>query len=238
MENRFKCLIVDDENPAHFVIKSHIERCDDLIFSESVFNGKEAISLLKSKSFDIVFMDINMPLFTGIEVLQTLPIRPATIITTAYNDFAFDAYQLDAVDYLLKPISFPRFSKSVDKARAFLNLKTSKNEVQKNIFFKVDGYEQPFLLDEILYFESMGNYLKIHFITHSRPVIVYESLKNLTENLPSDKFIQIHKSFIINIGFVQKISKESIEISNKIQLPIGRKYELLATKMIKTNQNA
>lgn len=233
MENKLKCLIVDDENPAHFVIKSHIERSEDLIFLDSAFNGKEAIIKINSSSFDIVFMDIDMPFFTGIEVLQTLPIRPATIITTAYNNFAFDAYQLDAVDYLLKPISFPRFMKSVEKAKAFLSLKSQKKVIQKTINFKVDGYEQTYNLDEISHFESLGNYLKVHFTNAQKPKIVYESLKNLIENLPSERFIQIHKSFIINILQTKSISKEQISLANNTVLPLGRKYELLATKALK-----
>ncbi len=232
MEIKYHCLIVDDEPPAHSVIKSHISRTDNLACITSVFNGKEAIDELNQHQYDIVFLDIDMPLFSGIEVLQSVAIRPAVIMTTAYNHFAFDAYQLDAVDYLLKPISYPRFVKAIEKAKAFLELKVKNKPLPKSIFFKVDGYQQEFDFDAISYFQSIGNYIKIHFVKPKKTVLVYDSLKNLVENLPTEKFIQIHKSFIVNIGVVKHIEKEHIELQNSEKLPVGRKFKLIVDKSI------
>lgn len=230
----YKCLIVDDEKPAHLVIKSHINHCEDLAFSASAFNGKEAIKLLLDNDFDIVFMDIDMPLISGIEVLQTLSKRPATIMTTAYNQFAFEAYQQDAVDYLLKPISLPRFMKSVEKAKYFWQANNAKTPLKTTIMLRIDGELKEIKLDSIVYFESIGNYVKVHFKTPNKPIVVYDTLKNILDNTPSDVFIQTHKSYIINTQFMETINKESIVLKGEINVPLGRKYELLVSRLITT----
>ncbi len=231
MDATYKCLIVDDEKLAHLVIQSHISHCSDLFFAAGAFNGKEAIQLLLQQSYDIVFLDIDMPLINGIEVMQTLPQRPATIITTAYNHFAFDAYQHDAVDYLLKPISLQRFLKSVEKAKTLCNAtQIAKNEISA-ILLKVNGFSQEIKLDQIVYFQSLGNYVKVFLAKKQIPLIVYDSLKNLIEQLPEQHFIQIHKSFIINIKCMLAIEKENIILSDNQKLPLGRKYELMVSRL-------
>ncbi len=232
MGTTFKCLIVDDEKPAHLVLKSHINNCDELECSGNAYNGKEAIKMLLENTYDIVFLDINMPLINGIEVMQTLSKRPATIITTAHNEFAFEAYQLDAVDYLLKPISLPRFLKSVEKAKQFCKFDKEKTNAKTTITLRLEGISREYQVNNILYFESIGNYVKVYFVDKSKPIVVYESLKNLLENADYDSFIQCHKSYIVNKNFLASIGKEKLVLEGNIPIPIGRKYELWVNKAI------
>lgn len=232
MGHVYKCLIVDDEKPAHLVIKSHISNCDDLTFSASAFNGKEAIKMLLENEYDIVFLDIDMPLINGIEVMQTLSKRPATIVTTAYNHFAFEAYQQDAVDYLLKPISLPRFMKSIEKAKYFWHSNNIKTPAKTSIILRVDGENRESQLDDILYFQSIGNYVKVFFKEKNKSVVVYDTLKNILENTPSDVFIQTHKSFIVNTNYIENIGKESLILRGPVSVPLGRKYELLVSRVV------
>jgi DNA-binding LytR/AlgR family response regulator len=220
-----KCLIVDDEKQAHLVIKSHISNCEELEFSASAFNGKEAIQLLSKLKFDLVFLDIDMPLINGIEVMQTISHRPATIITTAYNNFAFEAYQNDAVDYLLKPISFPRFLKAIEKAKHFYN--PDNENYSKRLAVRFEGITKELETDDICYMQSIGNYVKIFLNKPEKPITVYNSLKNLLDSTSSKQFLQTHKSFIINTNYLEKVEKEFVLLKGNISIPIGRKYEIL-----------
>jgi two-component system, LytTR family, response regulator len=231
MESIYKCLIVDDEKPAHLVLKSHIGHCEDLIYCASAYNGKEAIKMLLENDYDIVFLDIDMPLINGIEVMQMVSKRPATIITTAYNQFAFEAYQHDAVDYLLKPISLPRFLKSIEKAKSFWKPSTAKNPTKTTIMLKIDGQKKAIELESVVYIESIGNYVKVYFKDTNKAIVVYESLKNIVENTPSEVFIQTHKSYIVNRNFIEQIEKEHILLRGEITVPLGRKYELLVKRL-------
>ncbi|MFM9840932.1 MAG: LytR/AlgR family response regulator transcription factor [Cyclobacteriaceae bacterium] len=226
----YKCLIVDDESPAHLVLTSHISNCEELTHAASAYNGKEAIQLLSNSEFDIVFLDINMPLVTGMEVMQTLAKRPATIVTTAYDSFAFDAYQYDAVDYLLKPISFPRFLKAVEKAKHFVEA-PPKLTRKMDISFRVNGEVKEIPLQSILYFQSIGNYIKVFLKEQGKTLVVYETLKNILVNTPPDLFTQIHKSYVVNISSIEEVSKDRVVIDGGTQLPLGRKYELLLNKL-------
>jgi two-component system, LytTR family, response regulator len=229
----YKCLIVDDETPAHLVLKSHISQCEELLFGQSAYNGKEAIQILSEQAFDIVFLDIDMPLINGIEVMQTLPIRPVTIVTTAYNHFAFEAFQEDAVDYLLKPISFPRFLKAVEKAKNYYKSQIDKKPLVQSIQVKIDGKTCELQLNEVTYFQSIGNYIKIFFKGKAKPALVYDSLKSMLDKIPEEMFVQTHKSYIINSQCIHRIEKENVYLTGDIIIPVGRKYELLLTRVKK-----
>jgi two-component system, LytTR family, response regulator len=227
MGHIFKCLVVDDEKPAHLVLQSHIAKCDDLLYAASAYNGKEALKILNEQEFDFVFLDIEMPVVNGLEVMQSLIKRPATIVTTAYNNFAFDAYQENAVDYLLKPISFPRFLKSIEKARYYWEATQTKLTPKSHIEWVIDGEKKEFDLHTILYFESIGNYLKVHFVGNKKPIVVYDTLKNVVNTTPDNLFIQTHKSYIVNINQIKSIEKEGVVLQNEVVIPLGRKYELM-----------
>ncbi len=226
----YKCLIIDDENPAHLVIQSHIAKCEDLEFSGSAYNGQQAIQMMKENNYDIVFMDINMPLLNGIEVLQVLPVRPVTIITTAYSEFAFEAYQNDAVDYLQKPITFPRFLKSIEKAKLLWKANRNRAINRSSISLKHDGVSSEVNFDDISHFQSIGNYVKIFFKLHNKPMMVYDSLKNILSITPSESFVQTHKSYVINVDCIKNIEKDQVVLTDNNQIPLGRKFELLVNK--------
>jgi two-component system, LytTR family, response regulator len=231
MGNAFKCLIVDDEKPAHLVLQSHIAKCDDLTYAASAYNGKEALKLLIENEYDFVFLDIEMPLINGLEVMQTLSKRPATIVTTAYNNFAFEAYQEDAVDYLLKPISFARFLKSIEKAKYFWEANRAKPIGTTSISLQIEGEPHQIPYEDILYFESIGNYMKVYFSSGTlKSVVVYDTLKNIVGSTPSSIFIQTHKSFVVNLSHIESLEKEKLVLKNGVSVPMGRRYELLVSR--------
>lgn len=233
MGNVYQCLIVDDEKPAHMVLKSHIFHCENLEYAGSAYNGKEAIQMLLENRYDIVFLDINMPLINGVELMQTMSNRPATIITTAYDNFAFEAYQHDALDYLLKPISLPKFIKAADKARIFCAMENQLKNTTSILYFRIDGEDLAINVMDILYFESIGNYVKIHFRQKHKTKIAYETLKNIVNKTPSKLFIQTHKSYIINTQYLEKIETKNTVLTGNIIVPLGRKYELLVNQIKK-----
>jgi two-component system, LytTR family, response regulator len=232
MEPSYRCLIVEDEKPAHEVIKSHISRLDNLQFCKSVYNGKEALDVLKTEQFDIIFLDIEMPIITGMELLQEIQPKPAIIITTAYTDFAFEAYQLEAVDYLQKPISFLRFSKAVDKAIQYVDFKNKLVSDNTTVSVKVESEWITIHVADIMYLTSMGNYLKIIVNDANKPYIVYDSLGNMIDKIGNKNVFQIHKSFAVNSAFIASKNTDSIVLHNTEVLPIGRKYSGLLEKLL------
>ncbi|WP_306352633.1 LytR/AlgR family response regulator transcription factor [Flavobacterium sp. '19STA2R22 D10 B1'] len=237
MGSTYKCLIVDDEKPAHKVIQSHILNSDGLEFVASAYNGKEAISLLREQNIDILFLDINMPLINGVELMEILPQRPVTIVTTAYSDFALKSYQHDVVDYLMKPVSLPLFLKAVEKAKVFCNIKESKVVKKTTVSLRQNGILQEVLLNDIIYIQSIGNYLKVYLKNTFSPMIIYGTLMSLKESLTMDSFIQIHRSYIINANYANRISKQNLILDNGEEIPIGRKYQILLDEnMIKNRR--
>ncbi len=231
MESKYRILVVDDEKPAHLVIQSHVSKCEDLEIINHAYNGKEALSLLIENEYDMVFLDIEMPLLNGLELMETLNNRPATIITSAYNNFGFEAYQNDAIDYLLKPISFPKFIKAVEKAKLFCKSKDADAVIETSMVVKHDGEAKVVDFSDILYIQSIGNYLKIILKNKTTPLVIYDTLKSLNTVLPANQFLQIHKSFIVNIKCIKLKGKDEIKLENDIALPVGRRYSLLLTKL-------
>ncbi len=227
MEPFLRCLIVDDETPAHAVIASHIEKTDGLALAANAYNGYEAIKILQSEAIDILFLDIEMPLVNGIELLASLTVKPATIITTAYQDFAFDAWQHDAVDYLKKPISYIRFIKALEKAKLYCKQHHKIELAKKTLAFKVDGKEESIHSESILYFSASGNYVKIFSTVSQKPLMVYDSLASIQRQLDETTFIQIHRSYVVNKLFIKSVDKAHVYLTNGERLPVGRKFQIL-----------
>ncbi|WP_060875138.1 LytR/AlgR family response regulator transcription factor [Myroides odoratus] len=228
MGTKYKCLIVDDEKPAHQVLMSHINQCEDLECVGTAFSGKEALLFLQKNEVDILLLDINMPLISGLEFLDMIAVKPITIITTAYSDFALESYEKDAVDYLLKPISFGKFLKAIEKAKIFCkNRKGSTDEVKDNVLkIREDGLDILLDIDEILFVESAGNYIKIFVENRSKSYFVYGSLISIKTELP-DYFIQVHRSFIVNRKQIVKKELGKVTLHVNIEIPVGRKYQIL-----------
>jgi two-component system LytT family response regulator len=230
MELTYRCLIIDDETPAHKALASHIAKYDDLEHSGSAFNGMQAMKMLNENSYDIIFLDINMPVISGVELMEMQPNRPITIVTTAYSDFALSAYQNDAIDYLMKPISFDKFSKAIEKAKTFysgISLKKETNAKGKMLSYRVNGRITEILLDDIIYIESLGNYMKLFSSKVNLPTIIYGSLLNITAELNVADFVQIHRSYVVNANKIQSYTSKTVTMCNGEILAVGRKYQIL-----------
>lgn len=225
----YKCMIADDEVPAHLVIKSHIKNTPELEFTGSAYNGKEALHLLTENNFDIIFLDINMPILTGIELMQQLPVRPATIITTAYSDYALDGYRHDAVDYLVKPVSLPDFTKAVVKAKIFCDAKQNVR-TNKTLILKTGKDEITVPITDVTCIESYGNYLKVYIAGRQMPVVIYGALSAISRELDAS-FIRVHKSYIINTSQLKGIDGATVKLANGMTIPVGRKYQILLSEL-------
>lgn len=224
---KVKCLIVDDEPLAVEVIKNHIAHISILEIVATCNRASEAFSVLKTKEIDLLFLDIKMPGITGIEFLKTLERPPKVILTTAYREYAIEGYELNIVDYLLKPIPFDRFLKAVNK---FINQAAELNKVIVNdekescdefLFVKENKKVHKILLKDITYIESLKDYVKIH--TPSKNIVTKYALSKLEQSLSENDFIRIHRSFIVGVNHIAGFTANCIEINNK-ELPIGRMY--------------
>lgn len=223
------CLIVEDEPLAAKVLEKYIARLDHLHLVGMAENAVDAFNILNAKAVDLIFLDIKMPQLTGTEFLRSLRNPPSVIFTTAYRDFALEGFELAAVDYLLKPISFERFMTAVSKfqGRTGEVISQSKKQLQdppgqEYIFVREDKRMKKVMLNDILFVESIKDYVKI--ITSAGSVLTYLKMSYLEENLPNDRFIRVHKSFIVNINALQAFSATEIEIAD-IVIPIGRHYK-------------
>lgn len=222
---KFKCIIVDDEPPATRILENYIGKVSFLekigVFNDSL----KALEFLNTQSVEVIFLDIQMPQLTGLQISKIISKDIKVIFTTAYPDFALEGFELNAVDYLLKPISFERFYQAVSK----LN-EVSKTEVLSNntssdfIFVKTDGKNkfQKLVLEDILYVESLQNYVCIR--TVKQQIITHSSLKNVIESLPEKDFIQIHKSYVVALKQIESTDNFSVFIDAK-ELPIGATFK-------------
>lgn len=227
MSKKIQCLVVDDEPLAIALIKKHIEMVPELECVGSCVTPMEAFSTLRSKKVDLIFLDIQMPVISGIEFVKSLEQRPAIIFTTAYREYAVESYELEVVDYLLKPIGFVRFFKAVNK---YLKLEKALEPVQESmtskaqgdyIFVNVNRKNVKIHLDEILYIESLKDYLRIHIAAES--IVTKEKISEFINKLPRH-FLRVHRSFIVNMDQVTAYSANDIEIDEK-EIPIGISYK-------------
>jgi len=220
-KKKYKCLIIDDEPLAIKVILEHLDNFSNQIDCLGSYTKPiEAIATLNKGGIDVLFLDINMPSIDGIEFLKALTVKPYVIFTTAYREFAVEAFDLDALDYLVKPISTGRFLKAMNK---FLSTKQTQLQKPKAfIHIKVDKKNYKISLETILYIESLDNYIKIKTTTNS--LICYESLSGFEKKLPSDIFLRTHRSFIININQIDHYTSSYIMLDDR-QFTIGRNYK-------------
>ena len=220
-------IIVDDEPLAHKVILSYAEQLEELNLVGQSYSAKETLSLLKEKQVDLIFLDIEMPKMKGIDLLATLKTKPMVVLTTAYEQYALKGYELDVVDYLLKPFELARFVKAVNKVYELWSKQSIKPSGEtflkpESIFVKNDKILHQIKLEDIQYLESDTGYVKIH-LGNTKSILTNSTLQELEEKL-SDDFIRIHKSYIIPISKVEKIEGNRITIDSRI-LPIGRHYK-------------
>jgi len=230
-DDKLKCLIVDDEAAAHYVLINYIERVERLKLVGRCQDVLEAINFLHKNAVDLIFLDINMPELTGFDLLNTLTNPPKVILTTAYTEFALESYEYGAVDYLLKPIHFPRFLKAVERFISMLPTGAieSMQPTEAPFMVKEDGNWIRIDPREVQYAQSLGNYVRIFTARQSHLVSITTS--ELEQKLPASKFMRIHKSYIIAIDKISKYSNHSVTINNT-ELPVGITYRReLADKM-------
>jgi len=237
---KLKCLLVDDEPPALDVLESHISTVEGLELVAKCQNAIQAFGVLQEKPVDLMFLDIKMPRLLGTDFLRTLRQPPKVIFTTAYRDYAVEAFELDAVDYLMKPISLERFLKAVFKVMKVENSivleeKTYHPNKEAFLYFRVDRKMVKVLTDEILYIESLKDYIKIFTTTDARPLVVKQSMSALEEMLPETEFIRIHRSFIVALEKIRSYTATHVAIEGS-ELPIGRLYSHQIARALKVNR--
>ena len=223
---KIKCLIIDDEPLAINVIKKHLTSFENFELVTTHTNAVDAYNTLSQIAVDVIFIDINMPKINGIDFLKNLTNPPLTIITTAYREYAVEGFELNVLDYLVKPISFQRFLKAISKINDKLSENTTKENNAPNTnefaFFKVDKKMVKIFFKDILYIESLKDYVKIKTIYED--FITHKNLISITEIIPMDKFIRIHKSYIISINQVESVVGNTVQITGN-SIPIGRNYQ-------------
>jgi DNA-binding LytR/AlgR family response regulator len=221
-----KCVAVDDEPLALDIIKDYVSQIPFLKLLNTFKDGISVLEYLSDNEVDLVFLDIEMGGISGTQLLKTIQKKPEVIMTTAYRNYAVDAFELNVTDYLLKPFTFERFLQAVDKAAGLINAKHGKLQpvnINQNFFFvKSDGKILKINFDDVLYIEGLSEYIVIK--TNSGNIITLQSFKNIQETLPRDKFVRIHKSYMISLDKIESIKGQSVLIAKK-ELPIGNKYK-------------
>ena len=221
----WKCLLVDDEPPALTIIEKYISMVENLEIAGKCSNAFEAMDILQKKKVDLLFLDIQMPKLAGTNFLKTLQHPPKVIFTTAYKEYASDDFELDAVDYLVKPISLERFLKAINKlipTGIILEEKAELSVTPAFLYFRSERKMVKVFLDEIMYVESLKDYIKIHRLKE-KPLLVKQSITTLEVMLPKHLFVRIHRSFIVSINKVTAFTNHDVEVGN-IEIPIGRQY--------------
>ena len=229
--NKIHCLVIDDEPLAREILKQHIAGVEALKLAGSCSNAVEAISFLKEHHVDLLFLDIQMPQLLGTNFIRTLKNAPKVIFTTAYRKYAIEGFELDALDYILKPISFERFLKAINKVLQInsntehvLSPQKENNTETANsfLYFRADRKMVKVFFREILFIEALKDYIKI--VTDTKTIITKYVLSTLEEMLPSNEFLRIHKSYIIAINKIESYNADSIQVT-KYELPVGRLYK-------------
>jgi len=233
-----KCLIVDDEPPAHKVLENYIGKLHSLTLAGNCYNAIEALNFLHENTVDILFLDINMPELSGLDMLKTLSNPPIVILTTAYSEYALQSYEFGVTDYLMKPIRFDRFLKAINRV---LELKAETPSVatspekttvpkETSFFIKVDGVQRKVRFEDILYIESKGNFVRLHL--SDMRLMTADTLSNMDKKLSPHGFLRVHKSFIVNLEKLTGLEGNRLLI-NDLKIPVGNSYKQGVLKMIK-----
>lgn len=247
IQNKIRCLIVDDEFPARVLLKEFIEKVPNLELVESCKSGLEALPIIQEGRVDLMFLDIQMPDITGVNFLKMLPTRPLVVFTTAYSDYAIESYQLDVLDYLLKPFSFDRFMQCIGKAMQRMNDRKAQAAAEPAqqaapaattdeadavaadpndgvLIVKADHKIHRIKYSNITYIEGLREYVTIH--CPGEKIITLESLRNLEETLPQSMFIRVHKSYIVRIDKIKALYGAQLKLEGvEPYIPIGKSYK-------------
>lgn len=238
---KIDCLIVEDEPLARNLMVEYVKKVPYLNLVDACPNAMKAMEALKKNPVDLIFLDIQMPEITGITLMKILPNKPMVIFTTAYSEYALEGYELDVVDYLLKPVTFERFLKAIEKASARMPAipamqptTSSEQSIGQPFVFVKDGTKLvKVVFNEILYIEGLKDYVTIH--TKQQKITTLQRMKHLEEQLPADTFIRIHNSFIVNIKAIDSIHKNEVQIGQAL-LPISDSYRKVFKEFVEKNQ--
>lgn len=234
-----RCLIVDDEPLAVRLISSYIQQVPGLEIAAACNNAIDAFEILREQKIDLLFLDIKMPKLIGTDFLRSISNPPKVIFITAYRDYALDGYELDIVDYLLKPVSFTRFMKAVSKATKLISLNNNfssintepNNNKDSFLYFKIDKEMQKVLLHEILFIESSKEYVRLH-LEKGKSLLVKQGLSSLEKLLSPHRFLRVHRSYIVTIEKITSFTNSHI-IINDYKIPIGRLYKNEVNSVLK-----
>jgi DNA-binding LytR/AlgR family response regulator len=228
-------LIIDDEHIAHDIIKNYCDMLPNMKLMKHCYDAIEALDYLRTNSIDLIFLDLNMPKLKGFDFLKTLPNKPKVIVTTAYKEYALEGYELEITDYLLKPFSFERFLKAVNKAIHIkennpVTTQPDENTLSEHIFLSSNKKHFQVKISDILYIEAAGNYSKV--VLKNDSILVRDKISSLLEKISTEKFIQVHKSFIVAIEHINSLEGNRILIGNNT-IPIGKMYKSNIINLIK-----
>lgn len=217
------CIVIEDEPKALDVIERYVKKIDFLKLRTSIREPMKAIEFINSEKIELLFLDINLPEINGLQFFSTLQYKPLVIFTTAYSQHAVESYEMNAVDYLLKPFSFERFLKSVTKAQSILTHSISNISQQgpSIIYIKSGGQTHRIHLDEILYLEKDGNYLT--FFLKDKKIVIRENMSDVFDIVPKSEFIRVHKSYVISIKHLETIEAHQVTVG-KVKVPLGPSY--------------
>ncbi len=226
-----KAIAVDDEPPALKVIENFCAKVDSIELVKTFNKPTEALAHLKKFPVDLIFLDIQMPSMTGLEFHKAIEQNTMVIFTTAYSEYAVEGFNLQAIDYLLKPYTLERFQQAVDKAKEFYNYQHQKENTQNYLFIRADYSLVKVNIADILYIEGLDDYLKIHLPGKKR-VVARMTMKAIIEKLPGNEFIRVHRSFIVPLSKIESIRNKTIQLSGQ-EIPIGTSYEEEFFKLFK-----
>lgn len=231
-----RTIIADDEFPALRLMEDYVKRCPELVLLRKFQNGSDLSAWLEENEAEVVLLDIQMPRFTGLEVIRRMKQRPAIILTTAYSEFAVDAFSLDATDYLLKPFSFERFRQAIDKAlqrQQWRELEAAAPDKKEPayILIRADRQHVRIALEEILYIQAMAEYIRIVTLG-DKAYITHESLRSMEEQLASKGFARVHKSYLVHARHVRALGSQSLQMITGEEIPIGQNYRDSARNLL------
>jgi len=230
------CIAIDDEPLALGLLKDNISKLPFLNLVASCNNAFEAIEALQANSVDLVFVDIQMPGLTGLQFIASLEKKPLVIFITAYKQYAVESYDLDVVDYLVKPVALERFIKACNRAKELFELKsnrgTAKAPVKDHFFVNADYSQVKIKFDDIIWMKGYGDYIKFHLKSAEHPLVVRTSFKELERELPQDKFLRIHKSYAVAIDEITAIRKNSVFLGDK-ELSVGETFRESVDELVR-----
>lgn len=219
-----KAIAVDDEPPALKILEHFCEKTDFIRLQKTLTKPVEAVEYIRQNPLDLVFLDIQMPSISGIQLYRSLPSKPMVVFTTAYSEYAVEGFNLDAIDYLVKPYSFERFMQAVNKVNDYFAYLNHTPAGKKCLFVSADASLVKIMTDEILYVEALDDYIKFHLADTRKPIVSRMTMKTVLEKLSSTEFIRIHRSYIIPLARIKAVYKKTVDIHG-VELPIGQSYQ-------------